>query len=44
MNLKNFKVADAIVIGSHFKNSGVWHNKVNEDRISDLVQLCRALD
>lgn len=40
-NIKHFLSADAIVVGSHFKSNGAWHNEIDERRVATLMD---ALD
>lgn len=36
-NICNYKNADAVIVGSFFKEDGMWHKQIQESRIQRLL-------
>lgn len=44
VNIKDYwQNADGFIIGSHFKEAGLWSNPLSETRIRDLIKKAKAL-
>lgn len=42
-NLKEYMQADALIIGSHFKDGGDWRNPVNNRTVSEFMEQVKRL-
>ena len=42
-NAKDFKIADAFIVGSFFKKGGKWQNALDQHRISQMVMAIENL-
>ena len=42
-NLSDYKDADGVIVGSHFKREGVWFNDIEEDRVKRFMEAARII-
>lgn len=42
-NLHEYLCADALIVGSYFKNGGVWSNDVDEGRVGKFMERMEQL-
>lgn len=42
-NLEQYTSADALIVGSHFKVGGQWHNRVDKDRVAKFMEQLHKL-
>ena len=42
-NLHSYSVADAIIVGSYFKESSQWYNRVQESKVAEFMEAVHRL-
>ena len=42
-NLQDYIDADALIVGSHFKDGGLWSNEISPERISVFMEALRSV-
>lgn len=43
-NIRHYKEADAVIVGSYFKKNGKWYNDLDEDRIEKMMEAAAKLE
>ena len=42
-NISSFKMATAVIVGSHFKRNGLWFNEIDEERLAHFMKIVRSI-
>lgn len=42
-NIKDYLSSDAVIVGSHFKISETWENRIDKEKVSSFMEKLKVL-